>query len=85
MIAGMTDERTYAQIAGRVAQLDAWLEQEAPYAQFDQRHLDPHTPEQAYWHLGYHRALSDVLGLIKDETGGSAGTASPPPTDGSGE
>jgi hypothetical protein len=79
MIAGMIDERTYARIAGRMAQLDSWLEQEAPYAQFDQRHLDPHTPEQAYWHLGYHRALSDVLSLVR-ETGGSAGTANPSPT-----
>ena len=57
----MIDERTFDRITQRAAALEAWLEREAPYAQFDQRHLDPHTPEQAYWHLGYQRALSDVL------------------------
>jgi hypothetical protein len=74
----MSDERTYDRITRRAAELEAWLEQEAPYARFDQRHLDAHTPEQAYWHLGYQRALSDVLSLIR-ETGGSVGTASPSP------
>ena len=74
----MIDERTYDRITRRAAELEAWLEQEAPYARFDQRHLDPHTPEQAYWHLGYQRALSDMLSLVS-ETGGSADTASPSP------
>ncbi len=85
MIAAMIDERTYSRIVERLAQLEAWLEEAAPYAQFDQRHLEAHTPEQAYWHLGYHRALSDVVGLINDETGDSAGTASPSPPAGSDE
>lgn len=77
----MIDERTYDRITRRAADLEAWLEQEAPYARFDQRHLDPHTPEQAYWHLGYQRALRDVLSAIR-ETDGSADTASPsPPAD----
>lgn len=75
----MIDERTYDRITRRAAELEAWLEQEAPYARFDQRHLDHHTPEQAYWHLGYQRALGDVLSLIRDGTGDSAGTASPSP------
>ena len=78
MIAGMIDERTYDRITRRAAELEAWLEQEAPYARFDQRHLDHHTPEQAYWHLGYQRALSDVLSLISG-TEGSTRTASPSP------
>lgn len=82
MIAAMIDDRTYSRIVDRIAQLEAWLEEAAPYARFDQRHLDAHTPEQAYWHLGYHRALSDVVGLIKGETAGSADTANPsPPAD----
>jgi len=75
----MIDENTYHRIARRAAELEAWLELEAPYARFDQRHLDAHTPEQAYWHLGYQRALSDVLSAIRDGTGGSVGTASPSP------
>jgi hypothetical protein len=74
----MIDERTYDRITRRAADLEAWLEQEAPYARFDQRHLDPHTPEQAYWHLGYQRALRDVLSAIR-ETDGSADTANPSP------
>ena len=81
----MNDERTYSRIVERLAQLEAWLDDAAPYARFDQRHLDAHTPEQAYWHLGYHRALSDVIGLIDGETEGSADTASPSPPAGSGE
>lgn len=78
----MIDESTYDRITRRAAELEAWLDQEAPYARFDQRHLDPHTPEQAYWHSGYQRALSDVLSLIRNGTEGNAGTASPcPPAD----
>jgi hypothetical protein len=74
----MIDKRTYDRITRRAAELEAWLEQEAPYARFDQRHLDQHTPEQAYWHLGYQRALTDILSLVSG-TGGSVDTASPPP------
>jgi hypothetical protein len=74
----MIDERTYDRISRRAAELEAWLEQEAPYARFDQRHLDQHSPEQAYWHLGYQRALRDVLKLISG-TEGSAHIASPFP------
>lgn len=79
MMAGMINEKKYERIVSRIAQLGAWLEEEAPYVQFDQRHLDPHSPEQAYWHLGYHRGLSDMLSFITDETGDSEDTASPSP------
>ena len=75
----MIDERTYDHITGRIMQLESWLEDTAPYAQFDQRHLDAHTPEQAYWHLGYQQALIDVLNLLR-ETERSAGTSSRSPT-----
>ena len=74
---GMIDEKKYERIMQRIAQLGTWLEEEAPYALADQRHLDPHTPEQAYWHLGYHRGLSDMLSFLKDRTEDSEGTASP--------
>lgn len=81
MMANMIDAKKYERIVSRIAQLGAWLEEEAPYVQFDQRHLDPHTPEQAYWHLGYHRGLSDMLSFITDETEDTADTASPSPAD----
>jgi hypothetical protein len=29
-----------------------------------QRHLDIDADERAYWHAGYHQALSDVIGLL---------------------
>ena len=74
----MIYERTYNRIMGRVVELEAWLDQEAPYARFDQRHLDAHTPEQAYWHLGYRPPPRDVrLALI--EAGGNAGVSKPSP------
>lgn len=41
-----------------------WLEEEAPYTDVDQRHLDAHTPERAYWHHGYQAALNDVMAML---------------------
>ncbi len=41
-----------------------WLEDEAPHAAFDQKHLDDASPERAYWHHGYQAALSDVIDLL---------------------
>ena len=79
MFDGMVDESTHCRIKRRAAELQDWLEQEAPYVQFDQRHLDPHTPEQAYWHFGYQRALTDILALLRTQIEGSGRTASPSP------
>lgn len=81
-MADMIDEKKYERIVQRIAQLGIWLEEEAPYALADQRHLEPHTPEQAYWHLGYYRGLSDMLSFLKDKIEGSEGTASPSPAGG---
>lgn len=72
----MMDEQKYERILERIAQLGTWLEEEAPYALSDQRHLEPHSPEQAYWHLGYHRGLSDMLSFLKERVEDSGGTAS---------
>lgn len=44
-----------------------WLEEEAPYTDVDQRHLDAHTPERAYWHHGYQAALTDILAMLGPE------------------
>jgi hypothetical protein len=52
-------------IEARAAELAKWLEDDAPYAQFDQLHLEADTPERAYWHLGYRAALIDALALLK--------------------
>lgn len=41
-----------------------WLDQEAPYTEVDQRHLDASTPERAYWHHGYQAALNDIISML---------------------
>ncbi len=62
-------------MAGIGVQLDAgWSEK------LDgQLHLDRHTAECAYWHSGYHQALSDVLNLVSKSspTSGTLDTSSP--------
>ena len=52
-----------------------WLDETAPYTDVDQRHLDAHTPERAYWHHSYQAALSDIMALLALEDGrtGTAG------------
>jgi hypothetical protein len=52
-----------------------WLDEEAPYTDVDQRHLDAHTPERAYWHHGYQAALSDIMAMLalEDEKTGTSG------------
>jgi hypothetical protein len=52
-----------------------WLDEEAPYTEVDQRHLDAHTPERAYWHHGYQAALTDVMAMLalEDERTGTSG------------
>jgi len=67
----MSKPATYQQIEQRISQLGSWLEDESPFARFHQRHLDPGTPEQAYWHLGYMTALQDALSLMQSESGGN--------------
>jgi hypothetical protein len=54
-----------------------WLDDEAPYTECDQRHLDGGTPERAYWHHGYQAALSDVIALLTPlaQKSGSEGSA----------
>jgi hypothetical protein len=54
-----------------------WLDEEAPYTDVDQRHLDAHTPERAYWHHGYQAALTDVMAMLALE-GERTGTSDIP-------
>ncbi len=65
----------------------AWLDNSAPYAAHDQRHLDEHTPEQAYWQYGYQAALNDILTLLKTRNSepGNGGTSSRSPQAAPGE
>lgn len=76
----MTDGNTYSLIEDRTRELALWLERESPYIQFDQRHLDSGSQQQAYWHLGYVAALRDVLGLLRDETEHISGTSNSSPS-----
>ena len=59
------DPKTVEALQVRVKNLQSWLEEEAPYASADQRHLEEHTPERAYWHYGYLMALRDVLRVVE--------------------
>lgn len=60
----MKQAPTYALIEQRRDGIRKWLDETSPYITADQKHLDAATPEQAYWHYGYERALSDVLVLM---------------------
>lgn len=60
----MLDECHILLIEKRRDAIRAWLDEAAPYAVHDQRHLDTHTPEQAYWQYGYQAALDDILRLL---------------------
>jgi len=69
----MSYSRELSMIEQRRDTIREWLDEEAPYAAADQKNLDAHTPERAYWHFGYQAALSDVLGLFTtaDENAGN--------------
>lgn len=63
----MPDTSKSALLRQRRDNIRDWLDEEAPYTEVDQRHLDAHTPERAYWHHGYQSALSDVLAMLAVE------------------
>jgi len=51
----------------RLAGIEIWLTENAPYILADQKHLDENTLERAYWHYGYMVALRDVLALTNGD------------------
>lgn len=68
----MLEPRQINLIEKRRDAIRQWLDDEAPYVTCDQRHLDAHTPEQAYWQYGYQAALADILRLVLQTTSESA-------------
>lgn len=70
----MPQKSNVAVLRQRRDNIREWLEEEAPYTEVDQRHLDAHTPERAYWHHGYQAALSDIISMLALE-GGKTGTS----------
>lgn len=82
MLTLMSGTRPDCVLEQRFDEIGRWLDDEAPFARFDQRHLDAGTPEQAYWHLGYMTALRDALRHLKGEAGCTSDTSSPPTPDG---
>lgn len=70
----MSDGNNIACIQRRRDGIREWLDEEAPLAAVEQKHLDADSPERAYWHHGYQAALSDVLDMLTtaDQIYGSA-------------
>ncbi|WP_083567430.1 hypothetical protein [Hyphomicrobium sp. CS1GBMeth3] len=60
----MSDSSKVGLLRQRRDNIREWLDEEAPYTEVDQRHLDAHTPERAYWHHGYQAALTDVMAML---------------------
>lgn len=71
----MTETSKAALLRQRRDNIREWLDEEAPYTEVDQRHLDAHTPERAYWHHGYQAALTDVMAMLalEDEKNDTSG------------
>ena len=65
----MPQKFSVATLCQRRDNIREWLEEEAPYTEVDQRHLDAHTPERAYWHHGYQAALNDIMAMLALEGG----------------
>lgn len=60
----MSAEESLANLVERRDRIREWLAGEAAYTKIEQKHLDPDTPEQAYWHHGYQSALDDMIELL---------------------
>lgn len=62
----MTDYEKKLLLVSRRESIVQWLDENSPYAAADQLHLDAGSTEQAYWHLGYATAMSDVIRLLEE-------------------
>jgi hypothetical protein len=61
----MAADGNLALLAERRDRIREWLAEQADHTDFEQRHLDVGSPEQAYWHHGYQAALDDMLKLLR--------------------
>ena len=59
------DEASMQSMSAKAAQLTTWLSENAPDCETSQKHLEPATVEQVYWHYGYLCATRDVLARFK--------------------
>ena len=66
-----------ATLMSRIEPLQAWLCEEAAEACESGRHLDAGTQERAYWHIGYHAALTDIAALLAEQRAHTSGTTMP--------
>ena len=60
----MSEQRNIALLRQRRDLICQWLDEEAPYTETDQLHLDAGTSERAYWHYGYQAALADAIRML---------------------
>jgi hypothetical protein len=60
----MSAEEQLTLLVNRRDRIREWLEGQAAYTGTEQKHLDPDTPERAYWHHGYQAALDDMIELL---------------------
>jgi hypothetical protein len=60
----MSGEEQLTLLADRRDRIREWLQEEAAHMGSEQKHLDPDTPESAYWHHGYQAALDDMIELL---------------------
>lgn len=67
LMACLTDQRKLALLRRRRDHIRDWLCEEETYTVVEQKHLDAHTPERAYWHHGYQTALHDIITLLTAE------------------
>lgn len=63
-------------LQARIEPLGTWLRAEAAEACEDARHLDAGTQERAYWHIGYHAALTDIAALLAEQRVRTSDTSS---------
>lgn len=63
-------------LKSRIEPLGTWLREEAAEACEGAKHLDAGTQERAYWHIGYHAALTDIAELLAEQRARTSDTSS---------
>ena len=63
-----TETNEIAQVERRIADLTAWLKENAPACGVEQKHLEEGSQERVYWHYGYMVALRDTLQLLTGQS-----------------